>query len=112
MPNQQIQLDRIFRALGDATRMQVIARLGKGPASALELARPFDMALPSFTQHLGILESSGLVTSEKIGRSRIYTLQPARLQHANDWLDEQKSFWNRRLDQLDAFLLSTKDKKP
>jgi DNA-binding transcriptional ArsR family regulator len=112
MPYQQPNLDRVFRALGDATRMAVIVRLSRGDASASELAKPFDMALPSFTQHLGMLEDSGLVSSEKIGRTRIYKLKKQKLNAATHWLEAQRSLWTKRLDQLDAFLIATKDKKP
>jgi DNA-binding transcriptional ArsR family regulator len=112
MPNQPLALDRVFRALGDATRMAVIERLGQGPASASDLAKPFVMAFPSFTQHLNLLESSGLVTSQKIGRSRLYSLQQQRLDTATSWLEQQRTHWNQRLDQLDAFLLATQDTTP
>src|SRR5437667_12714751 len=104
MPNQAIQLDRVFRALGDPTRRAVLGRLGRGPAPVSELARPFDMALPSFTQHLAALESCGLVRSRKIGRVRTFQLVPQPLQTAERWMVEQRALWERRLDQLDDFL--------
>lgn len=112
MPNQQPQLDRVFKALADPTRIAVIERLGRGTASASELAEPFNMALPSFTQHLGILEESGLVTSQKSGRTRVYELRREGLAPANHWLEEQRAKWTARLDQLDAFLMSTRESKP
>lgn len=112
MPNQQPDIDRLFRALGDPTRMAVVEMLGRGKASASELAKPFQMALPSFTQHLRILEDCGLVTSQKLGRVRTYQLQPQKLQTANHWLEEQRRHWEKRLDQLDTFLLATKDETP
>ena len=83
MPNQQIQLDRVFRALGDPTRRAVLRRLSAGSAPVSELARPFGMALPSFTQHLGVLEECGLVRSRKVGRIRTYRLVPQPLKAAN-----------------------------
>lgn len=103
MPNQ---LDAIFRGLADPTRLAVVERLSRGPAAVTELAKPFDMALPSFTQHLTVLEDCGLVTSHKSGRVRTYQLVPSSLNRADAWLNRQRAHWNRRLDQLDAELVS------
>ncbi len=105
MPNQSIQLDRIFQALADPTRRAVLARLSAGPAPVGELAEPFDMALPSFTQHLNVLENCGLVSSEKSGRVRTYQIAPWPLEAAEQWMVEQRSIWQTRLDQLDSYLL-------
>ena len=104
-------VDAVFRALADPTRRRVVERLSEGQASVSELAAPFDMALPSFLQHLGVLESSGLVSSHKTGRVRTYSLAPQRLQEAETWLTRQRSLWERRLDQLDAYLLELKEKR-
>ncbi len=109
MPNQQAQLDHVFRALGDPTRRAVLARLSLGEAAVSELARPFDMALPSFTQHLGVLEECGLVKSKKVGRVRTYRLMPQPLKAAERWMVEQRQMWERRLDQLDAYLKVMKE---
>lgn len=109
MPNQQPELDRVFHALSDPTRRAVLARLGQGPASVGELAKPFAMALPSFTQHLGVLETCGLVRSHKRGRVRTYRLTPQPLAAAEDWLGAQRTMWERRLDQLDAYLQTMKE---
>jgi DNA-binding transcriptional ArsR family regulator len=76
-----------------------------------ELAEPFDMALPSFVQHLRVLEGSGLVHSRKTGRVRTYQLAPKRLRLAENWLARQRDFWERRLNQLDAYLLELKEKR-
>jgi DNA-binding transcriptional ArsR family regulator len=97
-------LDAVFRALADPTRRRVVERLGRGPASTSDLARPFAMALPSFHQHLCVLESCGLVASTKTGRVRTYRLASARLRQAEDWLSRQRGLWESRLDRLDAFL--------
>lgn len=97
-------IDSVFRALADPTRRHVLERLSKRPASVSELAAPYDMALPSFVQHLGILEECGLVRSTKIGRVRTYQLAPQRLKAAEDWLVRQRKFWERRLDQLDQYV--------
>jgi len=112
MPHQTAQLDRVFRALADPTRRAVVERLGAGPAAVTELARPFGMALPSFVQHLSVLEESGLVRSRKRGRVRTYRLSPKPLAAAERWLDGQRALWERRLDQLDRLLLDQKEDEP
>ena len=109
MPNQQAALTAVFRSLADPTRRAVIERLGRGPVAVTELARPFKMALPSFAQHLEVLEDCGLVTSQKVGRVRTYRLVPRRLAAAHTWLGTQRALWERRLDQLDATLTAMKE---
>ena len=109
MPNQQ--LTRVFRALSDPTRRAVLERLTRGSAAVSELAQPFKMALPSFVQHLGVLEECGLVRSKKEGRVRIYALAPKPLQTAEYWLSAQRAIWERRLDSLDEFLKTLKEPK-
>ncbi len=104
-------VDEVLRALADPTRRRVIERLGQSPASVSELAAPFDMALPSFVQHLRVLESSGLVKSRKEGRVRTYQLAPRRLRLVGDWLDAQRHLWERRLDQMDSYLLKLKEEQ-
>jgi DNA-binding transcriptional ArsR family regulator len=105
-------IDLIFRALADPTRRRVVERLNRGPASVSELAAPFTMALPSFVQHLRVLEDCGLVQSSKSGRVRSYQLAPKRMKVAEDWLTKQRAVWERRLDQLDAYLTTITGKKP
>ncbi len=112
MPNQIIELDRVFHALADPTRRAVLERLSDGPAPVSELAQPFDMALPSFTQHLNVLELCGLVRSEKSGRVRTYELAPEPLQEAEQWMVAQRNLWQTRLDQLDSYLKKMKRRKP
>ncbi len=97
-------LDRAFHALANPTRRAVVARLGDGPATVGELAAPFEMALPSFMQHLRVLEQSGLTSSHKRGRVRTVRLRPSSLRRAARWLAEQHGIWEQRLDQLDAYL--------
>lgn len=111
MPNESDVLDRVFQALSNPTRREVLARLGKGPASMSELAEPFEMALPSFLQHLQVLEKTGMVRSEKEGRVRTYRLEPAPLLLAEHWMETRRKEWETRLDQLDAFLLSFKEQR-
>jgi DNA-binding transcriptional ArsR family regulator len=112
MPNQSPQLDQVFRALADPTRRAVLERLGAGPAAMSELARPFTMALPSFAQHLDALERCGLVRSRKTGRVRTYRLAPRPLKQAEGWLARQRALWERRLDQLDDYLVHLKEPPP
>ena len=104
-------LDQVFHALADPTRRKVVERLVTGSASTSELARPFDMALPSFTQHLKVLEGAGLVTSTKQGRVRTYRLAPAALALADGWMADKRRLWEQRLDQLDTFLDNLKEKR-
>ena len=103
-------MDGVFRALSDPTRRRVVERLSRSPASVSELAAPFDMKLPSFVEHLRVLEGSGLVRSKKAGRVRTYQLVPRRLQLAESWITRQRMFWEKRLDQLDAYLAEMKEK--
>jgi len=109
MPTQHAQLDRVFQALADPTRRAVLKRLSGGTAPVSELAKPFDMALPSFLQHLKVLEGCGLVRSRKSGRVRTCQISPRPLKAAEGWMSEQRALWERRLDQLDRYL---EDLKP
>lgn len=101
-------MDGIFRALSDPTRRSVLEQLSSRPASVSELAAPYDMALPSFLEHLKVLERSGLVSSRKAGRVRTYKLAPERLTVAEDWLGRQRKIWEHRLDRLDSYLMTLK----
>ena len=89
----------------------MLERLTRGPAAVSELAQPFKMALPSFVQHLGVLEDCGLVRSNKKGRVRTYALAPQPLKAAENWLSAQRLEWERRLDALDDFLETLKEQK-
>jgi DNA-binding transcriptional ArsR family regulator len=109
MANQSAPLNRVFQALADPTRRAVLERLSRGPASMSELAQPFPMALPSFSQHLDVLESCGLVRSRKTGRVRTYELAPEPLKEAEQWMVTQRANWERRLDQLDHYLNNLKE---
>ncbi|MGH3852996.1 MAG: ArsR/SmtB family transcription factor [Pseudonocardiaceae bacterium] len=100
MPNQTIELDRVFQALADSTRRAMITRLIASPASVGELARPLTMSLPAVLQHLQVLEAAGLVRSEKVGRVRTCRVEPDALRSAEDWISRQRTTWERRLDLL------------
>ena len=101
-------LDRTFQALADPTRRGMLARLSRGPASVSDLARPLPISLPAVLQHLQALEASGLVRSEKRGRVRTVSIEPAAMNAAERWFAEQRSAWEARLDRLEAFLDDTK----
>lgn len=100
-------LDTIFQSLADPTRRAVIARLGRGPASVTELAKPFEMALPSFMKHVRQLEDSGLIRTHKHGRVRTCTIEENKFAMVETWLKEQRILWEARLDRLDAFATKT-----
>lgn len=108
MSQQAPEIDRVFHALADPTRRAVVERLGRGPAATSELAQPFDMALPSFLQHMEVLEHVGIVSSRKEGRVRTYRLTPRPLQAAEDWMVRQRRLWERRLDQFDDYVRTLK----
>jgi DNA-binding transcriptional ArsR family regulator len=104
-------IDGVFRALSDPTRRDVLSRLSIQPTSVSDLAATYDMALPSFVEHLKVLERSGLVRSRKAGRVRTYELVPKQLRLAENWLARQRTLWERRLDQLDSYLMKMKQEK-
>lgn len=112
MPNESATLDRVFQALSNPTRRDILTRLGHGPASMTELAASSPMALPSFLQHLQMLEKSGIVSSEKSGRTRTYRLETPPLLMAEHWMDTRRKEWETRLDQFDAFIQTLKENQP
>lgn len=103
--------DAVFHALSNATRRRVLERLSSGSATVSELAAPFDMQLPSFVQHLSILEQSRLVRSKKHGRVRTYELAPERFKIVEDWLAERRQSWEARLDRFDQYVKELKEKE-
>ncbi len=105
MLKQSAALDLVYSALADPTRRAMIAQLVRGPASVSDLARPLKMSLPAVSQHLKVLEDSGLVASRKVGRVRTCRLDPRRLDAAQSWIAEQRSLWESRLDRMDELLL-------
>lgn len=108
VPQQTDVLDRLFHALADPTRRSVVERLGQGPVATTELARPFAMALPSFVQHLDVLQQAGLLSSRKDGRVRTYRLTPRPLRAVDDWMASQRRLWEHRLDQFDDYVRTMK----
>ena len=97
-------LDEVFRALADPSRRAMVERLGRRPASVSELAQPFAMSLAAVVQHVQVLEACGLVRSEKVGRVRTCQIETGALRTAEQWITEQRTSWERRLDRLGEYL--------
>jgi DNA-binding transcriptional ArsR family regulator len=108
---QSAVADDVFDALSNSTRRKVLEQLSAGPATVSELAAPFDMKLPSFVQHLSVLEQSRLVKSKKQGRVRTYEIAPARFKVAEDWLTARRQLWEARLDRFDQYVRQLKAKE-
>ena len=104
MPYQSADLDRLFHALADPARRAIVERLSRGPAPVSELARPLPMSLPSAMQHLGVLETAGLVRSEKVGRVRTCAIEPQALSQAEQWISARRTEWEHRLNRLGEYL--------
>jgi DNA-binding transcriptional ArsR family regulator len=109
--NRLGEIDRVFQALADPTRRAIVERLVRAPASVSDLAGPLPMSLPAVVQHLAVLESAGVVSSEKVGRVRTVRLEPEGLRRAERWLGAQRSLWEQRLDRLGAEL-TARDELP
>ena len=105
------RLDGIFQALADPTRRAVLGRLGRGPASISDLAKPFDMALPSFMKHIHFLEGSGLIRTRKQGRVRTCALDRKQFAVVEAWLSAQRALWEGRTDRLEQFVTAQKGEK-
>ena len=104
MLNQLSDLDQVFHALADPGRRLMVERLSEGPASVSELGRPLAMSLAAVVQHVQVLEASGLVRSQKVGRTRTCSMNPTALRSAEYWISERRSSWERRLDRLGDYL--------
>jgi DNA-binding transcriptional ArsR family regulator len=109
MVNQSAGLNLTFQALADPTRRVMVEQLGRGPASVSELAKPLAISLPGVIQHLHVLEATGLVRSEKVGRVRTCRIEPVALQPAEQWIIERRVMWERRLDRLGDYLAETSE---
>jgi DNA-binding transcriptional ArsR family regulator len=101
----------MYAALADPSRRSMIERLSRGPATVKELAAPLTMSLPAVMQHLQVLQASGLVRSEKVGRVRTCRIEPVALQAAEQWIADRRAGWQRRLDRLDEYLSSSSDEE-
>jgi len=110
MYSQQVSVDRAFHALGDLTRRKKKKKLSHGPVSVSTLAEPLDMTLAAVVQHLQILEESGLVRSEKIGRVRTCQIEPKGFALIEKWITDRRTLWERRFDRLGALLGGAEEK--
>ncbi len=110
MLNQRASINRVFHALGDPTRRAIVEKLSEGPISVSRLAVPLDMTLAAVIQHLQVLEKSGLVHTEKVGRVRTCRIEPSGLSVAEQWIEDRRSLWEKRFDRL-GDLLAAPDEK-
>lgn len=106
------ELSGLFQALADPTRRAVLGQLSRAPASIGELARPFDMALPSFMKHIRLLEGCGLIRTQKTGRVRHCSIEPQRFATIETWLSQQRAIWEGRADRLEHFVITMQDTSP
>jgi DNA-binding transcriptional ArsR family regulator len=104
MPKPKVNIDRVFHALGDPTRRAILDKLGEGPLSVSRLAAPLDITLTAVVQHLQVLEESGLVHTEKVGRVRTCRIETAGFSVLEQWIRDRRSVWERRLDRLGDLL--------
>jgi DNA-binding transcriptional ArsR family regulator len=105
------RLNGIFQALADPTRRAVLAQLGRGPASISDLAKPFDMTLPSFMKHIHFLEGSGLIRTRKEGRVRTCAIEKKQFTAVEAWLSAQRAIWEGRTDRLEQFVTNAQEKE-
>jgi DNA-binding transcriptional ArsR family regulator len=98
-------LSRLFQALSDPTRRDMLMRLAERPARITDLAAPTGLRLPTVMRHIAVLEEAGLITTSKEGRIRTCALVPEAYEPARNWLDVQRAIWDARLDRLDAFVM-------
>jgi DNA-binding transcriptional ArsR family regulator len=110
--NQPADIDRVLHALADPTRRRIVEQLGHGPATVTAVAAPLPMSLPAVVQHLQVLERSGLVSTEKVGRVRTCRLEAERLDTVEAWIDARRATWERRLDRLGQVLDGSLEREP
>jgi len=111
MRNSKANIDRVFHALGDPTRRAIVERLSYGPISVSRLAKPLAITLAAVVQHLQVLEESGLVHTEKVGRVRTCAIEPSGLSVAEQWIDDRRTMWERRLDRLGELLAGEEEEE-
>ena len=104
MLTQRVRVDRVFHALGDPTRRAMIEKLSEGPVSVSKLAQPLDITLAAVVQHVQVLERSGLVRTEKVGRVRTCSVEPKGLTVVERWIADRRSLWEARFDRLGKLL--------
>ena len=109
---QYQEIDRTFAALGDPTRRSVLERLGRGSATITELAEPFGISLTGMKKHVRVLEEAGLVTTEKVGRARLCSAGPRRLEDVQIWTQTYRQMLEERLDRFGELLERTKGVPP
>src|SRR3954447_11851139 len=100
MVGERAKVDRVFQALGDATRREILEKLTERPHSVSHLAEPLGLTLAAIVQHIQVLEESGLVQTEKVGRVRVCRIEPSGFQVAKEWIEDRRTVWERRLDRL------------
>lgn len=110
MLSQRANVNRVFHALGDPTRRAIVEKLSEGPISVSRLAKPLDVTLAAVVQHLQVLEKSGLVRTEKVGRVRTCQIEPRGLTVAERWIDDRRSLWEKRFDRLGDLLAESDEK--
>ena len=108
---KRARLNASFAALSDATRRGVLEQLGVSDASITDLAEQFHMTLTGMKKHVGVLEQSGLVTTEKLGRVRTCKLGPRRLEEETAWLERYRQLWDARFDELNKVVENLKRKE-
>jgi DNA-binding transcriptional ArsR family regulator len=104
MPSRKATIDRVFHALGDPTRRAIVDKLSEGPLSVSRLAVPLDITVTAVIQHLQVLEESGLVNTEKVGRVRTCRIETAGFSALEQWIGDRRSMWEHRLDRLGDLL--------
>lgn len=109
MPRQSASIDRVFHALGDPTRRAIVERLSRGPVSVSKLRAPLNITLAAVVQHLQVLERSGLVHTTKVGRVRTCRMEPTGLTVAEQWINQRRALWERRLDRIGDLLNEDED---
>lgn len=111
MTKHDPDLSLIFQALSDPTRRAMLAQLGQGAVPVTDLARPTGLALPTVMRHLAVLEEAELITTEKVGRTRICAARPETLAVPAEWLEDQRYQWEARTDRLEAFVAALMKEK-
>ena len=104
MAGEKAKVDRVFQALGDPTRREILEKLTERPHSVSHLAEPLGLTLAAIVQHIQVLEESGLVQTEKVGRVRVCRIEPRGFQVAKQWIEDRRTVWERRLDRLGDLL--------